>query len=617
MKIRKIKIKNYKCIVDLEMENISDVVVIAGPNGSGKSALLEAIGLLKESIGTYYSRKQIPDAVSVNADFAEIEIGFEITDGERNFLKRVHNIDIGQTPVQSNNLLIGNVKILKNGQIQTIKVDTGLSQILSYFDPDSDVGIMEYISPHRRLPERRITNISLAPLSLEQEKQLRFYNVDNKFNQLKEYLVALEMKGLQELKKTGNKVDYLKNIKELFEDFFEPKRFIEIEITGSQINYWINTPWGKHDIDSLSSGEKELLMVFTNLHKLNLRNSIVLYDEPELHLNAALESRVVNQLRKVGINNQFFITTHSTEVVGSVPYEELFQINFYEGRNQIKRVSDEREKVEIFKALGANVNLQLISEKIVFVEGESDKEILETLFPEYRKRISFIKTQGVTSLMEINQRVAELLQEASKYSAFYLIRDRDFLTDREIEELKKRYNNRIYIWRRFHIENYFLESGLILSVLQNLKNLTFKDTQSIEAELLRIANELKEQVIANWINYELNQEIHIGDFKVGGEGILEEKMITRINKRLKTINNQLSEKAIKQMFVKKREELKRKWDIELWKVLCPGRDILKRFSQHLSGLKYLHFKNLLLTEMKRLNKIPGDFKIAIEFILHN
>jgi len=615
MKIRKLKIKNYKCIVELEMEDIPDMVVIAGPNGSGKSALLEAIGFFKESVGPYYGSKQIPDAVNINADFAEIEIGFEITDTEKEFLKKTYNINIAERLVEQNISLVGKIKILKNGQIVQEKVDSGLSQLLRYFNPDSEVGIIEYISPHRRLPERRITNISLAPFSLEQEKQFRFYNVDSKFNQLKEYLAALEMKGLQEFKKTGNKVDYLQNIKELFADFFEPKQFVEVEISGSQVNYWVNTPWGKHDIDSLSSGEKEVLMIFANLHKLNLKNSIVLYDEPELHLNAALERKVINQLRKIGLNNQFFVTTHSAEIVDSVPYEELFKINFYKGGNQIRRISEDREKIEIFKSLGANVNLQLISEKVVFVEGDSDKEVLETLFPEYRKRISFIQTQGVSSLMGINQKVADLLEQASKYSSFYLIRDRDFLTDQQIEELRRQYNNRIYVWKRFHIENYFLDSNLIFSVLKDLRNLTFKDEQSIEKELLKIANELKEQLIADWINYELTREIGRLDFKVGGDGILEEKMVARINEKLRKLNTQLSDKEVKKRFFEKRKEIENRWRIGEWKILCPGRNILKRFTSRLNGINYLNFRNLLITKMKKFSKIPEDFKEVIRFIL--
>ncbi len=616
MKIRKISIKNFKCIIDLVMDNIPDIVVIAGPNGSGKSALLEAIGIFKENIGTYYTKGSEPNAVKVNADFAEIEIGFKITKGEKKFLMNTYNIKFFKGGFNVDDLLFGKVKILKNGIVKVEKIDEGLDKLLKYFDLDSDVGIMEYIGPYRKLPQKTITNISLGGLSHQQEKTFRFFNIDEKFNQLKEYLTILELKGLQEFRNTGRKVDYLVDIKELFRNLFEPKEFEGVEIAGSQVNFWVKTPWGKHDIDYLSSGEKEILMVFADLHKLNIRNSIVLYDEPELHLNAALEGKIVNQLRKIGENNQFFLATHSTEVIGSVPYEELFQINFYKEGNQIKRISDEREKIDIFKALGANVNLQLISEKVVFVEGKSDKEILETLFPEYKKTISFIKTQGLITLMEINQRITELLREASKYSSFYCIRDKDFLEESEIIKLQKKYNNRLHVWKRYHIENYLLVPELILSILQDLHIPIFKNAKAVEIELKRIADGLKEHIIANWINCELNRKICNYDFKVGGDEKLEEKMVDRALKQLKRIKSQLSETAIKQQFIDKSDLLKKHWDKELWKVLCPGKDILTRFSsRYVKGVSYLPFRNLLVNKIKEQNKIPEEFKAVINFIL--
>jgi predicted ATP-dependent endonuclease of OLD family len=47
--------------------------------------------------------------------------------------------------------------------------------------------------------------------------------------------------------------------------------------------------WRTHDIDELSSGEKEIVYGYLWLRTGTPRRSIILIDEPELHLNPAQE----------------------------------------------------------------------------------------------------------------------------------------------------------------------------------------------------------------------------------------------------------------------------------------------------------------------------------------
>lgn len=50
MRLSKVKIKNFRCLKSVELD-ISPITIIYGENGSGKSSILEAIQLLKQSIG--------------------------------------------------------------------------------------------------------------------------------------------------------------------------------------------------------------------------------------------------------------------------------------------------------------------------------------------------------------------------------------------------------------------------------------------------------------------------------------------------------------------------------------------------------------------------------------
>lgn len=71
--------------------------------------------------------------------------------------------------------------------------------------------------------------------------------------------------------------------------------------------------------NGLSSGQKEMIatlfLIWKNTHK---QPSIVLIDEPELHLNAEWHRRFIGQLRKLAPHNQYILATHSGEIFRSV-----------------------------------------------------------------------------------------------------------------------------------------------------------------------------------------------------------------------------------------------------------------------------------------------------------
>src|SRR6266498_3961331 len=77
MRFRRLRISNFKAITGIDLDNLSDVVVVAGPNGCGKSCVFDAIRLLKSAYGGYQPNE-------VDRWFGEFQI--EIKQGERDLL---------------------------------------------------------------------------------------------------------------------------------------------------------------------------------------------------------------------------------------------------------------------------------------------------------------------------------------------------------------------------------------------------------------------------------------------------------------------------------------------------------------------------------------------------
>jgi predicted ATPase len=99
---------------------------------------------------------------------------------------------------------------------------------------------------------------------------------------------------VQELKQ------YIEGVREIFRHFLPDQEFVGVRIPESfsgipQIT--VRSRGVEHDINQLSSGQREILMTYTHLEKLWPTGSIILFDEPELHLHPTLQRRVIAHLR--------------------------------------------------------------------------------------------------------------------------------------------------------------------------------------------------------------------------------------------------------------------------------------------------------------------------------
>jgi len=78
-------------------------------------------------------------------------------------------------------------------------------------------------------------------------------------------------------------------------------------------------------ITELSSGEKELITKAFTLYLADIRNSIILIDEPETSLHPNWQNMIVKVYEDFAKanNNQVIIATHSPHIVGSAPKESI------------------------------------------------------------------------------------------------------------------------------------------------------------------------------------------------------------------------------------------------------------------------------------------------------
>lgn len=70
----------------------------------------------------------------------------------------------------------------------------------------------------------------------------------------------------------------------------------------------------KIQIDQLSSGEKQILLILTTVFLQDEKPNVLLMDEPEISLHISWQDRLIELIREINPNCQLILTTHSPNI---------------------------------------------------------------------------------------------------------------------------------------------------------------------------------------------------------------------------------------------------------------------------------------------------------------
>lgn len=71
----------------------------------------------------------------------------------------------------------------------------------------------------------------------------------------------------------------------------------------------------KIQLDQLSSGEKQILLILTTVFLQEEKPAVLLMDEPEISLHITWQDRLIELIRKLNPNCQLILTTHSPNIL--------------------------------------------------------------------------------------------------------------------------------------------------------------------------------------------------------------------------------------------------------------------------------------------------------------
>jgi len=473
MKIQSLEIIDYPPIKNLKIENLGSVVIIAGANGSGKTRLKEAI------VGTLQGNPAINLTIQATREDEKKDFLAETIEVKRNQQNQILNSYISSRRFGRGRYVGSLVQIDSQRNIQTTKYNP-VSWLIA--DPDDQDTPSNFYY-------QGFTGRWQSFMDYIHQKVAAYQN-----NLAKEVIEGSDITAASIKEKFPHP---LEKYKAIFKQLLNDKELQDISpVSPSEFKY----KDGNGSIlpfASLSSGEQEVVKVIFDVARKDIKHSVIIVDEPELHLHPTLTFKLVETLKAIGDHtNQYIFLTHSADLIST--YYSTGDVYFIDsvqtGTNQAHKLSElNHGHKTLIKLIGENLGLFAVGKRLIFVEGENssiDRLTYHTIAQKYLPEAKIIPVGSVENINNLNS-VEEQIRNSIFGIDFYMIRDRDGLNDTQIETLEA--NGKIKCLKKKHIENYFLDSGILFKVAERLCLNTINPQLSqafIESETKRIATDL-------------------------------------------------------------------------------------------------------------------------------
>lgn len=137
-------------------------------------------------------------------------------------------------------------------------------------------------------------------------------------------------------------------------------------------------------VSAASSGERELLTYLFVIFGLNVRDALVVVDEPELHLHPKWQRTLFSIFVKLSkaTGNQFLIATHSPTFISPQSIQYVSRVSSVGQKSQIRRLNSATlpDAKHLLNIINSQNNERLFfADAVVLVEGISDRLVFQRM----------------------------------------------------------------------------------------------------------------------------------------------------------------------------------------------------------------------------------------------
>jgi predicted ATPase len=674
MRLASLRVKNFRGLQEIDLNIAPSVVsaVIVGPNAVGKTTILEAIRLVRCLLMPTYNGEeqqalqalgilsphtglfsfdalgdpQLPLEIRLAIDLSEVEI--QLLDQNISGLSQLHlRNTLGLPPGQPQLPLVqilsspagraqlhgateeikkklGDLKsnrrlaptLIANAASQEVRGRDLLDQeILTFLFRSQLIGtdLLSYFPADRAMPSGEV-GIQIGAPDAQAQQHSHMGQPATKYHRLKQYIVN------QYVLSEGSRASLREDFELIFSKLLPGKSLQDLAINAAgTLSVRIREAGSNaiYDIDSMSSGEKGLLLTFLLLRRAIAPGGIVLIDEPELHLNPTVTRKVLPFLIEHILNPlslQALICTHSPEVLG-IAFErsDCALLHLRSGRDLSPILKKDKSEVfEAIKRLGAQTSDALFMRGCVYVEGRHDVELLEVGFAE---RVSSFKLSQLGGRQEVEKEIRSLLA-AQAHKPLDSPQSFIFDLDGRPSGLQGKEDIRVEQWDRYCFENYLLDEDVIYDVLKDVKIAKRPESRTELKTTLR-------EIAMGQLRGRVTRDIYAQfDFENPGLRPVEidtpesyDLISEALAARLATIKAQTGPidpagwaRTFSNSCAERHKKLAEEWN-DKWQLYCDGKRVLAELQKRLEiGISLLDFKKRVVTLMAQ--EKTGTWRIA-------
>jgi len=679
MRLEELAVRNFRALDDIKVEFRGVADVIVGPNAVGKTTILEAIRIAKAIVAPRVLNEGQQALISLGAisphlpqqmNFAAlardpkaplvIVCKYRLTETEIGALDGL-TPELVNLVVQSNlgpvgqdrlamvqflsstqgkaalaaakDFVTANLAPIKSTRICTLHVTFDpQTRNFSGADPLSQLviaGLEGRLPPHQTIfsyfPADRAMPLGEIAIQIgapDVAQQLTSHNSQPqmKFQRLKVTIVN----GY--LLDSGKPDAILTDFRKIFSNLMKDREILGLRINDFglvSVDVRDLTTNQTFDLDSMSSGEKGLILMFLLIGRSVAEGGVVLIDEPELHLNPAvckalLPFLVEEYLKPKDV--QAIICSHSPEILGVAFDRPDCSLHHLQSPTVISPIlpADKKEVFDALRRLGTSATDALFSSGSIFVEGDDDIDVLQAGFSSLLNRYNMSQLHGRGNVeREIRSlQAAEARGQVSTLNCFI------FDLDNLPTELPSTPFVRVNQWKRRCIENYLINEKVIYDVLRDDEMSRDKIEQrgEVRATLEKIALGQLNDTIAEIVYKEQRlfeipgppsrRELYGKSFAESASLLFDR--VSRIQRQVGGLREPDWRAEFERKCQDKRAELLPRWQ-EDWVALCDGkrffRDLHSQFGVRVAPAR------LKVRIMERLARDGAEEWVVVESFL--
>lgn len=512
MKITQLSIKNFLSIKEIHIEDIDNTLILVGKNNVGKSSILAAIKMLcglYEINSTSFFQPNEPIVISAVVQLYDKDFEYLYAEGRVSkhrkyekwlpeFIERIHMNEAEQVTMA--------VRAYPNREIifgdSVNKDNPYIKEVLPILNIISENRDMEFIEKHlmnihgfKEIDTimkntcifdsgRHCTNCfdcigfinKKSPVDLSLNETFKLVNYRLYSANLKKYADSIN-KYFQNNYGSSHEINYKFK--------FDVESLLKVQTIIRNKNIQIDIQLKDASASMRSLYILSLFQAYLEVE--GVINSIIVIEQPELHLHPELQKIASDIIYKLSKKNQVLFTTHSPQLIFNFSTKQIRHVLIGK-KDHDTQVGENRSIDQILDDLGYSANDSMDASFVFIVEGKDDRSrlplLLDKYYSEIRKedgelnRIAIIPTNSCTNIKTYAN--LKFINRGYLKNNFMMIRDSDGHDPvKLVEDLCSYYYRRIHddeaaiprikpenvlVLKYYSIENYFLNPSIMVQL---------------------------------------------------------------------------------------------------------------------------------------------------------